>query len=80
MLASTMLAPVGVSNKTDTHIPIRKQTTETNAEQITTLLYFLHTLIAESDGKITRLEMSSAPISLIPRTMMSEVSTDTRPL
>ena len=70
-----MLAPVGVSRKKDAVIPIRKQTTERTAEQAITDLKLLHTHIAESAGKMIRLEMSRAPIMRIHRTTVIAVRT-----
>ena len=80
MFAITILAPVGVSRNTDAKMPRIKHTTDTTPEQITTLLKVLHTLIEVSDGKIIRLDIKSAPISLMPRTIITAVRTATRAL
>ena len=81
MFAATILAPVGMfSIRIEAEIPIRKQTTETIPETITTRLKVLHMHIAVSDGKITRLDMRSAPIRRIPITIIRAVRTATRAL
>ena len=51
-LTITTLAPVGVSHEYDTHIPTKKQQSESTPEQRITDLNFLQTLIEESAGKI----------------------------
>ena len=73
MFAITMLAPVGKSKSTDETMPSKKHTTDTAPEQMTTLLKVLQTLIAVRDGKITRLDIKSAPIRRMPKTMISAV-------
>ena len=74
-LAATMLAPVGVSRKYEATAPIRKQPTEIAAAVTMTARKLLHTRMAESAGKMIRLEMSSAPIMRMPRTTVIAVST-----
>ena len=51
-LTITTLAPVGVSHEYDTHIPTKKQQSESTPEQRITDLNFLQTLMEESAGKI----------------------------
>lgn len=60
-LTITTLAPVGVSHEYDTHIPIKKQQSESTPEQRITDLNFLQTLMEESAGKIISAEMSRVP-------------------
>ena len=69
-----MQAPVGIETKNVIPSPIRKQATDTITEQIVTERKLLHTRIEVSDGKIIRLEISKAPISLIPTTIITAVS------
>ena len=69
-----MQAPVGTEMKKVIPSPIKKQAIETITEQIVTERKLLHTRIEVSDGKIIRLDISSAPISLIPITMITAVS------
>lgn len=78
MFMQTILAPVGRLNKQEKIMPDRKQTTETIPEHTTTDPNLLHTRIEVSAGKITRLEISSAPISRIPRTIISALKTAIR--
>ena len=47
-LTITTLAPVGVSHEYDTHIPTKKQQSESTPEQRITDLNFLQTLMEES--------------------------------
>ena len=63
-LTITTLAPVGVSHEYDTHIPTKKQQSESTPEQRITDLNFLQTLIEESAGKIISAEISRVPIKL----------------
>ena len=72
-LTITTLAPVGVSQEYDTHIPTKKQQSESTPEQRITDLNFLQTLIEESAGKIISAEISSVPIILIPITIVRAV-------
>ena len=72
-LTITTLAPVGVSQKYDAHIPTKKQQSESTPEQRITDLNFLQTLIEESAGKIISAEISRVPIILIPITMVRAV-------
>lgn len=71
---TTTLAPDGVSNAYDSTIPSRKHTTDTTAAHTVTDRNVRHTRMAVSAGKMTRLEMSSAPIMRMPSTMVSAVS------
>ena len=71
-----MLAPVGISAKYDKRRPVVKLTAEMTAEHTVTLRNPLHTLIELSAGNIIRLDISKAPISLIPTTMTTAESTE----
>lgn len=75
ILITTTVAPVGVEKKYDTISPDTKHTIEITADKTTTDLKYLHTRIAVKAGKIIRLEISRAPIILIPRTMVIDVKT-----
>ena len=55
-------------------MPIKKQKTDKKAEQVTTERKLLKIRMLVSAGKITRLEMSRAPISRIPSTMVTAVN------
>ena len=78
--AATTLAPAGIEKQNETNRPAKKQTTETIAEVTTTFLNDLHTRIAVNAGNITRLDMSIAPIILMPITIVTAVSNETRVL
>ena len=56
-------------------MPTKKQTTDTTAHITVTPLKLLHTRIEVSAGKIIRLEISSAPIILMPTTTVRAVRT-----
>lgn len=64
----------------DTTIPIVKQITDISAEDITTDLKLLNTLIEVNVGNITRLDINIVPIILIPTTIVIAVSIDIRVL
>ena len=70
-----MLAPGAVLNSRDAVIPIRKLAAETAPEVSTTPRKLLHIRIAVSVGITIRLDMSSAPIIIIPRTTVIAVRT-----
>ena len=72
-LTITTLAPVGVSHEYDTHIPTKKQQSESTPEQRITDLNFLQTLMEESAGKIISAEISRVPLILIPITIVRAV-------
>ena len=55
--------------------PIKKHTTDTTPEDTTTPRKLLNTRMDVSAGKITRLEISMAPIILMPRTIVMAVRT-----
>ena len=55
-------------------MPAAKQHTASTAEQTVTERKLLNTLMAESAGKIMRLDMSSAPIMRMPSTTVTAVS------
>ena len=69
----TTLAPAGVSNLYEAALPKRKQTTATIAAQTVTALKFFNTRIEVSAGNINRLDMSSAPMILIPKAIVIAV-------
>ena len=73
---STTVAPTGVPHRYEPVRPAQKHTTLKPAAQSTTPLKLRRRPMAVRAGKITRLEMSMAPIRRIPRTMVSAVSTD----
>ena len=73
MLIITTLAPVGVAYTYEPVTPMKKHTTEMTDEQIVTVLNFLQTRIDVREGNMIRLEMSSAPIILIPSTIVIAV-------
>ena len=73
-LTTTIHAPVGSERRNDTRIPTKKHITDNIAEQITTLLNVVQTLMAVSAGKIMRLEISIDPIIRIPTTIVNAVS------
>ena len=50
-----------------------KQRIDVIADVITTVKNLLHTLMADNAGITTRLEISRAPIILIPRTTVMDV-------
>lgn len=69
----TMLAPAGAEKKYDADRPIQKHMPERKPEQITTPRKLLNICMAVSAGKMTRLEMSIAPIILMPITIVTAV-------
>lgn len=71
----TIVEPVGVSKNADAKIPNSEQTTETIAEQTTTLLKLLKTRIAQSAGKMTKAEIKSEPTRLMASTMITAITT-----
>ena len=71
-----MHAPVGYSNWNERTIPIKKQNTDNIADEIITPLKVLNTLIEVNAGNIIRLDISIAPIILIPNTIIKDVSID----
>ena len=70
----TMLAPVGVENPYDTSRPIKKQTMEITADEMTTKRNCLKTRMADNAGKIIKLEISIVPIIRMPTTMVTAVN------
>ena len=72
-MTTTTVAPAGEDTTKESAIPIRKQMIESAAAQKITLQKVLHTRMAVSAGKISRLEISSAPIIRMPRTMVIAV-------
>lgn len=68
----TTVAPVGSDKKYDAIIPIMKLTIDIATAEITTRLKDFENCIAMSVGKIIRLEIKSAPSSLIPSTITKE--------
>ena len=71
-LTITTVAPVGVPRAYDATSPITKLITDKIAPAIVTLLKLLKIVCAERVGKIIRLDMSSAPTSLMPNTIRTE--------
>ena len=71
--AITTAAPGGVEKTKERAIPIRKAETETNSAPRITPRYERKILPEESDGKTSRLEISSAPIIRIPITTVTAV-------
>ena len=69
-----MLAPVGALSTYEATRPVKKQVTESRAEHIHTDLKLLQMRIAVIQGKIIRLDIKSAPIILIPSTIVTAVS------
>ena len=56
-----MVEPTGVDANIEISIPITAQTTDKDAEKITTPLKFFISLIAESAGKIISADIRSEP-------------------
>ena len=75
IFTATTLAPLGSSKAKDAVIPITKQRTAKAPEQITTDLKLRHRRMELSAGNTIRLDMSSAPIILMPSTTVTAVST-----
>ena len=73
ILSMTMLAPGGVLCIKEKYIPITKHTTDIIAERQITAKNLLLIRIAERDGNTIRLDMSKAPIILMPKTTVIEV-------
>ncbi len=69
-----MLAPHGVFAAYEMNIPRINVTTEMTAEQIVTDRKLLKIRIEQSAGKMIRLEISILPISRIPITIVTAVS------
>ena len=67
------LAPTAVSIQRERNNPARKQQTEIKTAVSTTARKRLHSRIAVTAGKIIRLEISSAPIIIIPSTTVTAV-------
>lgn len=74
MLIITILAPVGVENSKEAIIPTVKQIKDIAAEDRTTPLKLLKTLIEVNAGNIIRLEISMVPIILMPMTIVRAVN------
>ena len=72
--ATTILAPVGADHIKEATSPIKKQITESIADEIVTLRKLLNTRIDVNTGKIIRLEIIIAPIKRIPTTIVKAVS------
>lgn len=68
----TIVAPVGASMLYESISPIINEIVDISVLKITTLLNFFCTCIADSVGNIIRLDISSEPVSLIPRTTTIE--------
>ena len=70
---TTTQDPGGISATCATITPAKKHTTDTVADDITTALKLLNTLIEVSAGKIISAEIRSVPIIRIPRTIVTAV-------
>ena len=79
-LVTTIDAPGGISHTYEANIPAVKQTAETATDDITTPLKLRKRRIEVTDGNIIRAEMSIAPISFMPTTMVSAASSATSTL
>ena len=79
-LATTTVAPTGVEKAKEMVSPVQKQTTDVTAAQRITLRKLLNSRMAVSAGKITREEISMAPIIRIPSTMVRAVRIASRVL
>ena len=73
IFTATTLAPVGVERKKLMNMPAIKHTAESTPEHMTVPLKVLQRRMAVRGGKMIRLEMSSAPIMRMPRTMITAV-------
>ena len=78
--AHTTVGPTGVESRIEDIIPMQAHTTEIIAEQMTTPLKLLHTLMDERAGNITSAEISSEPTRLMARTIITAMTTATRRL
>ncbi len=72
-LIITIVEPAGVKILYDRASPHIKQIDEKTAEKITTDLKLLHIRIELSEGKIRRLDISNAPMSRMPITVVMAV-------
>ena len=72
ILAMTMVAPVGVARRYEMMRPMTELMTERMALVMVTLLKVLKVVWAERVGKMMRLEMRSAPMRRMPRTIRIE--------
>ena len=79
-MATTTEAPTGVDSTKEAVSPAQKQLTEVTAEQRTTPRKLLNSRMAVRAGKMTREEMSMAPIIRMPSTMVRAVRMDSRVL
>ena len=77
---ATIVAPVGVENKSESISPTVAAVTEMHAEQITTDLKPVNTRIAESAGKTISADMRSEPTSSIASTIITAEITAIRVL
>ncbi len=69
----TIVEPVGVSSLYENTRPVIKHNEEITAERVTTDLKLLQICIEVSAGKIRSEDIRSAPISLIPITVVIAV-------
>ena len=79
-LAATTEAPTGVDHTQEAVSPAQKHTTAVTPAQIMTPRKLLNSRMAVRAGKITREEISMAPIIRMPSTMVRAVSTASRVL
>lgn len=75
-----MVEPTGVDAIIETKIPVSEHITETAAEQITTFLKLLKTLMAERAGNMTNAEMRREPTRFMASTIITAVITAIRRL
>ena len=70
-----MLAPVGAAYKKERINPMQKFKTDSTAEQMITPRKLFTIRIEVKAGKIIKLEISMAPIILIPKAIVTAVNT-----
>ena len=70
---TTILAPAGVEKVKESIIPTKKQIRAIQEVAIITCKKLLNSLIAVREGKIIKLEIINAPISLMPITTVIAV-------
>ena len=74
ILIKTIVEPIGVPHTILITIPTNEHTTERIALTTVTERKLLHTLIAESEGKIINAEISNEPTKFIASTIITAVS------
>jgi hypothetical protein len=73
MLITTILAPVGIPQTIENHIPRIKQSDEIIADSSIRFLKLFAIFLAITAGNITKLEISNVPIILMPSTTVKAV-------